>query len=187
MTTGSDPTPPESVPSGPPDLAAFAHVQEPALRGLLGHYLALRRGNRVPYRHQLSPMDFPNLLGNVFLYESIGDGRDYHIRLAGNEIARMLQTVRAGATLSEVFPSDIAPVMLERFRRVCSTRSVMYNGGRVFHRLGGTGHGERIVMPLLDDDGNPRFLFGATVYHLAKDDAALPPGQEPQSIIFTPL
>jgi hypothetical protein len=178
---------PDTVRPRAPDLAAFAHVKDAALRGLLAHYLDLRQENRAPFRRQISPMDFPGLLGNVFLYECTGNGADYYIRLAGNEVARMLQTAKAGAKMSEVFPADVFPVMLERYRRICGTLSVMYNGGRVFHRLGGTGTGERIVMPLLDDAGAPRFLFGATVYHLTQAEVHLPPGQEPQSIIYTPL
>lgn len=169
-----------------PDMAAFAHVKDERLRGLLAHYLSLRQGRRAPRRSQISPLDFPQLLSSVFLYERTDDGADYHIRLAGEEVARMLQTTRAGSRLSEVFPADAMPLVAERFRHVSSTLSVMHNSGRVFQRLGGTGIGERIVMPLLDDMDEPRFLLGATVYALPAGDAA-PAGDEPATITYTPL
>jgi len=175
-------------------MTAFAHVKDARLAGLLAYYLDLRQGMQVPRRNQVSPLDFPHLLGNVFLYEVTGDG-DYLIRLAGDEIARMLQTTRAGSRLSAVFPPDAFPLVAERFDRICETRSVMHNIGQVFHRVGGSGHGERIVMPLLDETSLPRFLLGATVYAVA-DGAAMPsetrmtgnrPAGDPMIVTFTPL
>jgi len=166
-------------------MAAFAHVKDSQLAGLLAYYLNLRQGRQMPRRSQISPMDFPRLLSNVFLYEATPDG-DYMIRLAGEDISRMLQTTRAGARLSEVFPAGAFPVMTERFRHICATRSVMHNAGHVFQRVGGTGTGERIVMPLLDDADEPRFLLGATVYALATGDAS-PAGDRSMTITYTLL
>lgn len=132
-------------------------------------------------------MDFPKLLSSVFLYEYDKAAGDFRMRLAGNTIAEMLQTVKAGALLSEVFPPNVHPTMLERYRRVCFQRSVMHNIGNVFHQMGGTGIGERIVMPLLDEHDEPNFFLGATMYPLP-DDTPRPPHQPNSQIVtYTPL
>ena len=161
-----------------PDLSAFEHVRDPCLRRFLAHYLDLRNGRRVPYRNQISPIDFPDLLGIVFLYEFDPVSQDFYIRLAGDHVARMLRTARAGSKLSEVFPPDALPI--------CLTPCVMHNVGRVFHNLGGTGTGERIAMPLLGDDGEPAFFLGATTYSLAPDPAH-GTDETPVRITYTPL
>ena len=169
-----------------PDLSAFDHVGDPRLRRFLSHYLDLRNGRQIPYRNQISPLDFPDLLGIVFLYEFDPVSQDFYIRLAGDHVARMLRTARAGSKLSEVFPPDAFPIVLERYRRICLTPCVMHNIGRVFHNLGGTGTGERIAMPLLGDDGEPAFFLGATTYSLDPDPAH-DTDETPVRITYTPL
>lgn len=95
---------PDSSKEQLPGLAAFAHVQEPLLRDLLGYYLNLRDGARVPRRDRISPLQFPKLLSSVFLYEYDRDSHDFAIRLAGEDIKRMLRTTKPGAKLADVFP-----------------------------------------------------------------------------------
>ncbi len=175
-------------PPGPvTDITAFRHVKDPLLHQFLDYYLTLRQGDRVPRRSQVSPMDFPRLLSNIFLYECDTTAQDFHLRLAGSQVAEMLQTMKAGTKMSDVFPPDVFPIVLQRYRRVCTDLAVMHNIGKVFHLMGGTGMGERIVMPLLDNAGVPSFIIGATVYMLPKDEIHVPPGREPQVVTYTPL
>lgn len=170
-----------------PGIAAFTHVTEPLLRDLLGYYLNLRDGARVPRRDRISPLQFPKLLSSVFLYEYDRDSHDFAIRLAGEDIKRMLRTTKPGAKLSDVFPPEVVPQVQERYDRVCNDSCVMHNAGHVFHYMGGTGIGERLVMPLADAHGRNRFLIGATVYSLRHDRTHLAPGENPLTITYTPL
>lgn len=177
-----------SAPDRPrPDLSSFTHVRDPRLRRFLGHYLDLRGAGRVPPRSRLSPLDIPDVLGFVFLYDFDPDIRDFTMRLAGQHVASMLLTAKAGTPLSRVFPPDVYPSVRERYLRACTEPSVMHNVGRVFHHMGGTGIGERLAMPLLGEDGVVRFLIGATVYVVDADTAMPPAGEPPASIAFTPL
>lgn len=132
-------------------------------------------------------MDFPKLLSSVFLYEYDKAASDFRLRLAGNTVAEMLQTVKAGSLLSQVFPPQVYPVMAERYGRVCSECSVMHNIGHVFHQMGGTGIGERIVMPLLDEQDEPNFFLGATMYPLPDDTPRPPHKPNSQVVTYTPL
>ncbi|MCW0235578.1 MAG: PAS domain-containing protein [Ferrovibrio sp.] len=170
-----------------PDLSTFTHVKDPRLVQLLAYYLDQRQGRRVPRRNSISPLDFPTLLGNVFLYEYDAGNDDLCIRLAGEDIRAMLLTTKQGAKLSEVFPADVVPIMRERYSRVLADCAVMHNIGRVFHHMGGTGTGERLVLPLLDESDRPRFLLGATVYGLDRDSIHPAPNTVPQVITYTPL
>ena len=170
-----------------PSMADFAHVQHPLLQLLLAYYLDLRQGRPVPRRSQVSPLDIPQLLSHVFLYEFDRTSQDFRIRLAGSVVAEKVATARSGARLSDVFPPAVFPVVLQRYRRVCVERLVMHNIGRIFHLLGGTGTGERIVMPLQGDDDRTDFLIGATVYTLAEQEAPRTTGAEPVAITYTPL
>lgn len=174
-------------PSPVTDITAFSHLKDPLLLQFLTYYLNLRQGDRVPRRGQVSPMDFPRLLSNVFLYECDTTAQDFHLRLAGSQVAELLQTVKAGTKMSDVFPPDVFPIVLQRYRRICTELVVMHNIGKVFHLMGGTGMGERIAMPLLDNAGVPSFIIGATVYTLPKHEIHVPPGREAQIVTYTPL
>lgn len=169
-----------------PDMAAFGHVVATPLRELLAFYLGKRGGAKVPKRSSISPVDFRNLLSGVFLYEYDRASNDFQVRLAGNDIREMVQTVRQGSRIDEMFPPEAAAAVRERYARVCNDICVMHNIGQVFEKLGGTGHGERIALPLADDAGDVRFLIGATVYDLARP-AEMRPGAEKVRITFTPL
>lgn len=170
-----------------PDLSSFTHVRDPRLRRFLGHYLDLRGDGRVPSRSRLSPLDIPEVLGFVFLYDFDPETGDFTMRLAGQHVASMLLTARAGTPLSRVFPPDVYPSVRERYLRACTEPSVMHNIGRVFHHMGGGGIGERLAMPLLGEDGRPRFLIGATVYQVDAVAAVPPAGEPPAIVTFTPL
>lgn len=181
----------QTIPAVPsdrqPGMDAFAHVHDPRLRRFLAHYLGLRQGRQVPRRSQISPLDFPDLLSMAFLYEFDPASQDFHIRLAGDHVAHMLQTARAGARLSDVFPARALPIVLERYRRICLTPCVMHNIGQVFHNLGGAGFGERIAMPLHDDDGSPAFFLGATSYSVTPDAGAGVAHDDPVTVTYTAL
>ena len=127
------------------------------------------------------------MLSDVFLYEFDPATQDFHIRLAGDHVARMLRTTRSGARLSEVLPPEALPIVLERYLRICTTPCVMHNIGRVFHNLGGTGSGERIAMPLIGDSGTPSFFFGATSYAVEADADATEDHDDPVTVTYTPL
>lgn len=170
-----------------PELADFPHVRHPLLRQFLSYYLDLRQGRAVPRRDQISPLDFPQLLGNVFLYEFDRATQDFHIRLAGSLVAEKVGTIKAGTRISEVFPAAAVPVVLERYRRICVERLVMHNIGQVFHLLGGAGTGERIAMPLLGNDGERDFLIGATVYPLPEPEAKPTVDAPPVIVTYTAL
>jgi len=169
-----------------PDMSAFGHVVATPLRDLVAFYLGKRAGARVPLRSSISPVDLRNLLSGVFLYEYDRANRDFQVRLAGNDIRDMVQTVRQGARLDEIFPPEAAAAVRERYAKVCDEVCVMHNIGHVFEKLGGTGQGERLALPLADDSGDVRFLIGATLYDLGSPGKPLP-GNEKVRITFTPL
>jgi hypothetical protein len=85
-------------------------------------------------------------------------------RLAGEEIAAVLGGNIRGKPIDTCFPPDAAAAVRERYRTVMDGPHFMHGHGRVFVRLGGTGYGERIVLPrrgALRDRLSPRRPAGA--------------------------
>jgi hypothetical protein len=87
-------------------------------------------------------------------------------RLAGEEIVAVLGNNIRGKPIEACFPSDTAAVVRERYKAVMDGPRFMRGHGKVFARLGGTGYGERIVLPLAADGVHSDGVLGATVYRL---------------------
>lgn len=144
----------------------LAELRSPLLKQLAAYWLQRRDGARVTRRSAIDPRDFPSLLQHIFLYDYDPATRRLTLRLAGEEIRRMLPRSNPGARLDEIIPPAYFPTVEARYRRVCEEPAIMHAVGRVFLNLGGTGSGERILLPLAGDDGVVRQMLGATLYQL---------------------
>lgn len=148
-----------------PDPAALQPIRAPDLRAFVEHWFACRRaGERVTRRSDLDIFHLPALIPRLFLYDYEAATRSFTLRVAGEEIRQLLPNSLPGTPLEQIMPPAILPVVLERYRRVCEEPAIMHGIGRVFVNLGGSGVGERIVLPLAGADGRVNQMIGATIY-----------------------
>lgn len=71
-------------------IGASLEIANARLRRLYDYWEA-KRGERVaPTRRDINPVEIPDLLGFVNIYEVRDDPRDFKIRLNGSEVAEML-------------------------------------------------------------------------------------------------
>jgi hypothetical protein len=71
-------------------IGASLEIANARLRRLYDYWEA-KRGERVaPTRRDINPVEIPDLLGCVNIYEVREDPRDFKIRLNGSEVAEML-------------------------------------------------------------------------------------------------
>jgi hypothetical protein len=136
------------------------------LRAFVAHWYAQRDGHTVTRRADISITRFASLLPHIFLYDYDTSTRDLTLRLAGEEIRRILPNSRPGTPLAQIMPAEFFTPVLERYRRVCEEPAIMLATGRVFLRLGGTGVGERVLLPLADPHGRVHQMLGATLYQI---------------------
>lgn len=127
-------------------------------------------------REDFDLFHLPALVPHLFLYDFDPAQRSFVLRVAGEEIRRLLPNSRPGVPLEKIMPPAALAAVLDRYRRVCETPAIMHAIGRVFVKLGGSGIGERIVMPLADANGRVHQLPGATIYGLG--------GQNEQDRVF---
>lgn len=137
------------------------------LQGFVGHWLDRRHAASVVTRREdFDLFHLPALVPHLFLYDFDPAQRSFVLRVAGEEIRRLLPHSRPGVPLEQIMPPAALATVQERYRRVCETPAIMHAIGRVFVKLGGTGIGERIVMPLADANDRVHQLLGATIYDL---------------------
>lgn len=143
-------------------------VCAPKLRRLINLWLAAREaGAAIPRKARVDPIDMARagLLPQIWLVERQPDRRLVY-RLAGEEINAVFGRSIAGATLEDLMSQPQAEIVVARWNRVLDEALVMHAVGEVYSDAGNLYSGERIVLPLADDDGAPHFLIGATDYRL---------------------
>lgn len=142
-------------------------IQAPLLKDFVGYWYDSRRADApVTRRDDFDIFHIPALVPHLFLYDYDPTQRSFLLRVAGEEIRRLLPSSRPGVALEQIMPSAALPAVQERYRRVCEEPAILHAIGRVFFNLGGSGVGERIVLPLADADGKVHQLLGATIYTL---------------------
>jgi len=143
-----------------------AAIKQSALLEVAAHWHAARRDRLLPAWRDIDALALGRHLAIVWSWR-YDFARDTFVgRLAGEEITAMLGLSIRGKTLEECFPADAVAVVRERYKAVMDGPNFMFSHGKVFVRVGLTGHGERVVLPLADDGINADGILGATVYLL---------------------
>src|SRR5689334_4977916 len=84
---------------GAPAAAARAHEE------LFAYWAQLRRGARLPARHDIDPAGFKRLLPTISLTDVLPNQAGYRIRLAGTGLYGVYGREITGRTLPEVYGS----------------------------------------------------------------------------------
>lgn len=175
-----------------PDAIDLGHIQDPRLVRLADYWQSKRDDRPIPYRARIDPVDFPRLLPNVWLvqYDTAQDRFLY--RLAGEEIRRVHPRIAFGRYIDEFLSPQALARIQPFYREVLAldggAPAILHVRGFVYrmteHGLSATG--ERLVLPLLDGEGDPRFIFGATLYRFDPIPREAPAGDPPVTRTFIP-
>jgi hypothetical protein len=142
-------------------------IHAPLLRDFVRYWLDCRQpGTMVTRRADFDIFHIPALVQHLFLYDFDAQARHFVLRVAGEEIRRILPHSLPGTPLERIIPPAVLAQVQERYCRVCEEPAMLHSMGRVFLNLGGTGVGERVVLPLADERGAVYQLLGATIYQL---------------------
>lgn len=171
------------------DHPALKLIRAPLLADFVRYWLECRRpGDVVTRRADFDIFHLRPLVPHLFLYDFDAGDRSFTLRVAGEEIRRLLPNSTAGTQLEHIMPPAVLPTVLERYRRVCEEPAIMHAIGRVFLNLGGMGVGERIALPLADKYGHVYQLLGATLYqHGSALDDGSPFERGEVSLTYIPL
>src|SRR3546814_19076052 len=86
------------------------------LRAFVAYWYAQRGANLVTRRADFEIFRFAPLLPHIFLYDYDSRTRELTLRLAGEEIRRMLPNSVAGTPLDRIMPARALPAVLARYR-----------------------------------------------------------------------
>jgi hypothetical protein len=167
---------------------ALKPIRASLLRDFVRYWLECRaEGAVVTRRADFDIFHLRALIPHLFLYDYNPSDQGFTLRVAGEEIRRLLPNSVAGMPLDRIMPPAFFTEVHNRYRQVCERPAILHAIGRVFLNLGGSGVGERIALPLADEQGKVYQLLGATLYELGDQRHGSRFEREEFTLTFTPL
>jgi hypothetical protein len=142
-------------------------IKEPALLEVAAHWDSARGHRLMPAWRDIDPVALRRHLSIVWSWRYDFSLDTFVGRLAGEEIIAALGKSIRGRRIDECFPPDAYEIVRDRYKAVLDGPQFMHSSGKVHVRSGGSGLGERIVLPLAADESRPDGILGATVYRLS--------------------
>ncbi|WP_425404190.1 PAS domain-containing protein [Hwanghaeella sp.] len=143
-------------------IAAFLDSRD--LLKFFAYWQSKRSGRELPSRSDMDPIDIPWALSRSFLVD-FEPPDTFRYRVAGREIEEVFGCSMKGATLADILPPDIYPLIAGRWLPLVGMRAVVCMKGLIYGAKDRQTMGERIMLPLADEDGGPvTGLFGMTVF-----------------------
>ena len=133
---------------------------------LLDMWLAVGSSDRPPSRANLMPESIPSVLADTWLMDYEPEGKRLRYRLAGENIRARYDFPLVGKCLDEILAAEARERVLAYFRACVERPAVSIVLGRLYHEWEQPGYGERLLLPLLKEDGAPEGLIGITVCKL---------------------
>lgn len=144
-----------------------ARMRSPIVREAYRYWRGKKRGDRLPSRADIDPVEIPRLLPNISLVErEAGSGR-YRYRLLGSALVELLGQEATGRYLDEIYP-DFDRSESRRYR------DQVFEMGKPSHRIGRPSLRfpkdfitvERLYLPLAEDGRRVDMVMGVLVFSL---------------------
>jgi hypothetical protein len=158
--------------AGPPHVVLDKIEGAPRCAALLDIWKVAREGDRpIAARAALDPIVLAKagLLPFVWILER-DPSNSYFYRLIGEGVRRNFNMAMRGKHLHEIFDEDTTALVASRCDRILADREVMFSTGRVFRDDEVIYSARRLMLPLSDEDGVPRYLIGTVDQEDMTDD-----------------
>lgn len=123
------------------------------LAQLLSYWQRLKPGG-LPLRRDIDLMGMnPAILPHVFLVDVLEEGQRFRWRLIGQHIIRHAGTDDTGLDLGISVAPHMRPTIIGHYQQVVRERRPLCHRGNFIGRDGRAYHYERLLLPVLADDG----------------------------------
>ncbi len=176
-----------SLPRAIEELDASPAIKNGKLQALLDYWLTKVDGLKPPGRRDIDPLDIPRLLPNIWIQEHLPGTTEFRCRLAGEDVKALYATNIVGCLFREVIGDEAWELVSEQYMKVLNAPGVCHSIGPVYmHTIQRPGIGERLFVPLQNEQGVSAYILGATIYSPVSEQAEQQRDVVP-SKTFTPL
>lgn len=169
------------------DLDAFPHVKDERLRRLMHHWLERRGDGVVPLRSAIDPTAIGPILASVWMCDFLPQERRFRMRLAGEEINHLYGRNINHCYFEDIIAPGLLGAVMRRYLRVVDDPAILHCGGHIYLASERSQVGERIVLPLADENGAITHVIGASIFRTDPLVIEGPIVRESMVETFTPL
>ena len=167
------------IPDFPPNLDELFNISVNALDASDSHKSFIRiwmnereDGALLPEKSVVDPIDLgrAGLLPSIWLAEREANG-DFRYRISGEMVDRVFGRSLMGERISSCYPVDALRSTLGLWHRMLEQKLGFHSQALVYVKSGVPFKGERMSLPLVNENGEPKYIIGLTIYD---DQASLP-------------
>lgn len=149
----------------------LASIRHPRIQQVAQHWIEARGTKRAPSWRDIDPTAIGPCLPMVWSWRWDLDAQQFIGRLAGAHSGSVINRPMRGKTLNEVFGPELGRETHDLYYRVMSEPALFHVTGKIYGMFGGVGVGERVIMPLGEENPGDGVL-GATWYSLRDQDSS---------------
>jgi hypothetical protein len=132
------------------------------LRRFYDYWQGKRRGERLPGRQDIDPLEIPDLLPHISILDVVGTGTAmrFRFRLVGTANVRIAGREYTGAFIDDVFEAEDAARMGAAYREIVDRREPHYWVNQAAVRGNPPVRYSRLMVPLATDGQTVDMLMG---------------------------
>lgn len=135
------------------------------VRRLYAYWLGLcEAGGGLPRRRDMDPLDIADILRWVWMVDVQHDPLRFKFRLFGTAHVETMGTERTGQWIDEAFPEFPTSAGYADYVTVAEDLKPSYRKGAAHYHVPDYKTIERIMLPLVDDEGRGEIILALTVY-----------------------
>jgi hypothetical protein len=137
-------------------------LSDPRLRRFYDYWQGKRRGDRLPGRQDIDPLEIPDLLPHISMVDVVGQGdaMRFRFRLVGTANVEIAGREHTGAFIEDIFAPDDAARVRETYREMVATKEPHYWLTTLTVRGNPPVRYARLMVPLASDGETVDMLMG---------------------------
>jgi hypothetical protein len=138
------------------------NLSDPRLRRFYDYWQSKHRGDRLPGRRDIDPLEIPDLLPHVSMLDVVGagDSMRFRFRLVGTANVHIAGREHTGAFIEDVFEPEDAATLQSTYRDLVKTRQPHYWVTSLAVRGNPPVRYTRLMVPLASDGVTVDMLMG---------------------------
>ena len=126
-------------------------IKDAELRELYGYWRSKHRGDHLPVRADVDPLDIPRLLKHIAILEVVGEAEDFVFALAGSRIEDVHGRALKGVSLQQLREEfEVSPSM-DKYVEAVRTREPQYQDTNLKEFGKAYWACRRLILPLSSD------------------------------------
>ncbi|MFD2205039.1 PAS domain-containing protein [Kiloniella antarctica] len=135
------------------------------LQGFLTYWEGKCQGEKLPHKDTMDPVELRGLLNFIILFEVIEGGKDFKVRICGNELREVVSAPLQGELWSKLERDEVVVTASTTLKQAVDNKEPVYEIEGSMASIGRP-HVcfQSIVVPLASDGEVVDFLMGAYAY-----------------------